>query len=78
MSTKLGKPAWGQKLAQVRYSRNVTCDGPHELEGGGVSEHCLICPSGMLPPKLRHISGSLAFSEKISVKNVPYPGQITF
>ena len=35
MSTKLGKPAWGQKLAQVRYPRNVTCDGPHELEGGG-------------------------------------------
>ena len=36
--------------------------------GGGVSGHCLIWASGMLPPKLRHILGSFAFSEKISAK----------
>ena len=40
---------------------------------------CLIFSSCMLPPKLRHISRSLAFSEFFSVKkNVLYPGQITF
>ena len=40
---------------------------------GGVSGHCLICPSGILPPKLRHILGILAFSEKISVKIYTLP-----
>ena len=46
--------------------------------GEGVSGHCLIWASGMLTPKLRHILGCLAFSEKNSLKNLPYAGQITF
>ena len=40
---------------------------------GGLSEHCLIWASGMLPPKLGHIIGCLAFTEYFFVKNKTLP-----
>ena len=40
---------------------------------GGVSGHCLNFPSGMLLPKLRHILGSLAFSEFFLVEKRTLP-----
>ena len=40
---------------------------------GGVNGHCLILASGMLPPKLGHILGSLAFSEIFFDKNYTLP-----
>ena len=50
---------------------------PHSR--GGVSGHCLIEASGMIPPKLGHISGILAFPEFfLATKRDPTPGQITF
>ena len=47
--------------------------------GEGVSGHCLIWASGMLPPKLRHILGCLAISEekKLSKKD-PTPVKTLF
>ena len=38
--------------------------------GEGVSGHCLIWASGMLPPKLRHILGCLALKKKKIVKKL--------
>ena len=58
---------------QVEY-----CLGIMTLLGEGVSGHCLICASGMLPPKLRHIWGCLAFSDFFGSKILPYAGQMTF
>ena len=46
--------------------------------GKGVSGHCLIWASNMLPPKLRHILGCLAFSEQILSKKVSTPVKSLF
>ena len=51
------------------YRQNTVLSNVHRI-GEGVSGHCLIWASGMLPPKLRHIWGCLAFSEFFLVKNL--------
>ena len=54
----------------IHIGKEIQCF--HYVEGV-VSGHCLIGASGMLPLKLKHIWGSLAFSEKISVKKYTLP-----
>ena len=56
-------------LLAVQFWSCSVCVG----RGGGVSGHCLNIPSGMLPPKLRHILGSLAFSEFFLVEKETLP-----
>ena len=65
MTKAIKIPSWVQKLRPFYWK-----GGFGLLVGEGVSGHCLIWPSGMLPPKLRHILGCLTFKKQCFIKKL--------
>ena len=66
---------WHQGLTtkKLYITATRTLTGSHYLKGS-----CQNWASGMLPPKLGHILGCLAFTEFFLPQIKPYPGWITF
>ena len=58
-----------QWLSALALSSRHFCDRIIFFVGEGARKHCLIWASGILPPKLRHIWGCLAFSFQICFQN---------
>ena len=58
----------GYKCAILKHEVGIARLPKMAPRWGGVSGHCLIWDSGMLPLKLRHVLGRLAFSETCFAK----------